>query len=147
MSISRSDTISAIGFAACHWLCQCCGSLAVRPGTGGAVARLLGQRMRRAVARRRLRRAIDYPARTAAVDLKTTSASVEAASRLKRPASDAGCRTRPQPLRNITFDTVKLNIKKGEPFHSDMLTPAVKKLDGNRVRIRGFIFRRRSRPA
>ena len=58
----------------------------------------------------------------------------------KTAAPVAPAAARPQPIRNITFDTVKLNLEKGAPYHSDLLTPAVKKLDGNRVRIRGFIL-------
>jgi hypothetical protein len=54
-------------------------------------------------------------------------------------ANAAGSRT---PPKNITFDTIKLaKMKdKNEPFRRDMLTPTIEKLDGQRVRIRGFIF-------
>jgi hypothetical protein len=57
-------------------------------------------------------------------------------SRSARPALTA----RPQGIREITFDTVKLNMKKEDPFTRSLITPAVAKLDGNRVRIRGFIL-------
>jgi hypothetical protein len=56
--------------------------------------------------------------------------------RSARPALPA----RPQGIREITFDTVKLNMKKEDPFTRSLITPAVAKLDGNRVRIRGFIL-------
>jgi len=46
------------------------------------------------------------------------------------------------PPKDITFDTIKLAKMKDkyEPFRRDMLTPTIEKLDGQRVRIRGFIF-------
>ncbi len=47
---------------------------------------------------------------------------------------------RRQFARDITFDTVKLNMQKGDPFKESLLTPQIKKLDGNRIRIRGFIL-------
>ena len=31
-------------------------------------------------------------------------------------------------------------MRKGDPFHSELLTPQVKRLDGSRIRIRGFIL-------
>jgi hypothetical protein len=65
----------------------------------------------------------------------TGSAPVPAA-----PQATTAVAARRQPIRNITFDTVKLNLNKGDPYHSDLLTPAVKQLDGSRVRIRGFIL-------
>ncbi len=43
-------------------------------------------------------------------------------------------------LRNITFDTLKFEIEKGEKFERDMLSPAIEKLDGRRVRIKGFML-------
>jgi hypothetical protein len=58
----------------------------------------------------------------------------------KNDAARAAFFARHQQLRDITFDTVKLNLKKGDPYHSDLLTPAIKQLDGTHVRIRGFIL-------
>ena len=55
-------------------------------------------------------------------------------------AESSTAKAQSQPLRNVTFDTIKFNIKKEEPFRSEMLTPAIKKLDGSRVRIRGYIL-------
>ena len=43
-------------------------------------------------------------------------------------------------IREITFDDVKLPLEKGDPFTPDILPPAVKGLDGQRVRIRGYIL-------
>jgi hypothetical protein len=41
---------------------------------------------------------------------------------------------------DISFDTIKLDIKKGDPFKRESLTDKVKKLDGKLVRIRGYIL-------
>ncbi|MFM1996939.1 MAG: hypothetical protein RLZZ111_1326 [Planctomycetota bacterium] len=42
--------------------------------------------------------------------------------------------------RDISFDDVKLEMQKGEPFTRDRLTPRVTALEGSRVRIRGYIL-------
>ncbi len=44
------------------------------------------------------------------------------------------------PTKDITFDDVKLDLKKGAPFERTALTSAVKKLDGTPVRINGYIL-------
>jgi hypothetical protein len=43
-------------------------------------------------------------------------------------------------VKGISFDDVKLDLKKDQPFKDELLTPAVKKLDGKQVRIRGYIL-------
>ena len=48
--------------------------------------------------------------------------------------------SRPQPIHDISFDNVKLDLKKGDPFKRSLITPAIQKLDGNRIRIRGYIL-------
>jgi len=40
----------------------------------------------------------------------------------------------------VTFDDVKLDMKKGDSFDASRLTPTVKKLDGKPIRIRGYIL-------
>jgi hypothetical protein len=47
---------------------------------------------------------------------------------------------KPQGIRTVTFDAVKLDMKKGEPFDPKYLTAGVKQLDGARIRVRGYIF-------
>ncbi|HEV3137997.1 MAG TPA: DUF3299 domain-containing protein [Pirellulales bacterium] len=42
--------------------------------------------------------------------------------------------------KSVTFDDVKLDLKKGDPYDSSLLTPAIKKLDGKAIRIRGYIL-------
>ncbi len=46
----------------------------------------------------------------------------------------------PQAVRDITFDTVKFDIKKDQPFVRSMLTPAIEKLHDMPIRIRGYIL-------
>ena len=43
-------------------------------------------------------------------------------------------------IREITFDDIKLEMQKGEPFARDRLTPRVEELERQRVRIRGYIL-------
>ena len=44
------------------------------------------------------------------------------------------------PIREITFDDIKLDMQKGEPFEPGRLTPRVRELERQRVRIRGYIL-------
>lgn len=41
---------------------------------------------------------------------------------------------------NVTFDTIKFEMEKTQPFKSEMLTPAIRALEGKRIRIRGYIL-------
>ncbi len=43
-------------------------------------------------------------------------------------------------VREITFDDLKLPLEKGEPFDRAILPPAVDALQGQQVRIRGYIL-------
>lgn len=56
------------------------------------------------------------------------------ASASTTPAAD-----RALPARPISFDTIQFNITVGQPFERAMLTPAIEKLLGRRIRIRGWI--------
>lgn len=42
--------------------------------------------------------------------------------------------------KDVTFDDIKLELKKGDPYDASYLTPKVKDLDGKAIRIRGFIL-------
>jgi hypothetical protein len=42
--------------------------------------------------------------------------------------------------RDIKFDNVKFEMKKGDPFEEKLLTDAIRKLDGKPVRIRGYML-------
>ncbi len=44
------------------------------------------------------------------------------------------------PARDITFDTVKFDMQKDEPFVRKMITPAIEKLASSKIRIRGYIL-------
>ena len=45
-----------------------------------------------------------------------------------------------QAVKEVTFDDVKLELKKGDAYDASALTPKVKKLDGKAIRIRGYIL-------
>ena len=46
----------------------------------------------------------------------------------------------PKKPKDLTFDGVKFPMKKGEKFKRSMLTKKIEDLDGQRVRIRGYIL-------
>lgn len=64
------------------------------------------------------------------------------------PAPDAGspvtAATAPRPAssppREITFDDIKLEMQKGDPFTRDLLPKRVTALEQSRVKIRGYIL-------
>jgi hypothetical protein len=43
-------------------------------------------------------------------------------------------------VKEVTFDDIKLELKKGDPYESSLLTDKVKQLDGKPIRIRGYIL-------
>jgi hypothetical protein len=51
-----------------------------------------------------------------------------------RPTAPSG------PVREITFDDIKLDMEKGAPFSRDLLPKRVTALEQERVRIRGYIL-------
>jgi len=54
----------------------------------------------------------------------------------KDPAPD----TTKKPARDITFDTIKFEMRKDEPFQRSMITPAIERLEKSKIRIRGYIL-------
>jgi hypothetical protein len=46
---------------------------------------------------------------------------------------------KPGEPRELTFDDLKFDIEKGADFKESMLTEALQKLDGQKVRLRGFV--------
>ncbi len=42
--------------------------------------------------------------------------------------------------KEITFDDIKLEMAKGDPYDSSLLTDKIKALDGKRIKIRGYIL-------
>jgi hypothetical protein len=58
-----------------------------------------------------------------------------------RDKPESGLRDQPAGgLRDISFDDVKLEIQKGDPFTRDLLPTRVTALENTRVRIRGYIL-------
>jgi hypothetical protein len=45
-----------------------------------------------------------------------------------------------QPTKDITFDTIKFDIKKGQKFKRTMLTPAIEGMKAQKVRLRGYML-------
>jgi hypothetical protein len=45
----------------------------------------------------------------------------------------------PGTAKEVTFDDIKLDMKKDDPFEASLLTDKVKDLEGKPIRIRGFI--------
>ena len=43
-------------------------------------------------------------------------------------------------VKEVTFDEIALDLKKGDPYDSSLLTDKVKKLDGKTIRLRGYIL-------
>jgi hypothetical protein len=67
------------------------------------------------------------------------AAGAEAAERLGS-ASEENPGTGGDKIHDITFDDLKLDMPVGTLFERSMLTPRVRELDGEQVRLRGFIF-------
>jgi hypothetical protein len=45
-----------------------------------------------------------------------------------------------EETKEITFDSVKFELKKGDPFKPELLTKEIKELHGTKVRIRGYML-------
>jgi hypothetical protein len=45
-----------------------------------------------------------------------------------------------QPRVDITFDAIKLDMQKDDPFRPALITPKIQALEGRRVKIRGYIL-------
>ena len=54
--------------------------------------------------------------------------------------ADAAERRTGGKINEVTFDDVKLEMEKGDPYDSSLLTDKVKQLDGKTIRIRGYIL-------
>src|SRR5688572_20674696 len=46
----------------------------------------------------------------------------------------------PAKIRDLTFDDLKFEMKKEDPFVRSLLTPKIEQLSGAKIRIRGFIL-------
>ena len=56
------------------------------------------------------------------------------------PAVAAPASVRPTAPRDISFDDIKLDLKKGDPFSRDLLPTRVTALETTPIRIRGYIL-------
>ncbi len=43
-------------------------------------------------------------------------------------------------MRDISFDAIKFDMQKDEPFRRALITPAIEKIDNSKIRIRGYIL-------
>jgi len=76
----------------------------------------------------------------AAPQLSPPTTTVSGTDFAAKSVPDTAPAPKPQGIRTVTFDAVKLDMKKGEPFDPKYLTAGVKQLDGARIRVRGYIF-------
>lgn len=53
----------------------------------------------------------------------------------KEPASTG----KPEKVRNITFDTIKFEMAKEDPYDRELIGPKIEALSGKKIRIRGFV--------
>ena len=74
------------------------------------------------------------PAASPPRDQTPSPATADATAAPARPAAPSG------PVREITFDDIKLDMEKGAPFTRDLLPKRVTALEQERVRIRGYIL-------
>src|SRR4051812_23636807 len=72
----------------------------------------------------------DAPA-VAATSESKSNADVQPVAKAKADTPTA----RAQAPRDITFDTVKLDMQKEDPFRRALITPAIERLHGSKVRI------------
>ncbi len=83
---------------------------------------------------------------TASTSSSTAAATTSSSGAANSPSMDKPRPSRPavasrnQAIRDVSFDTVKLDMKKGDPFKRSLITPAIEKLEGARIRIRGYIL-------
>ncbi|MGD9644352.1 MAG: DUF3299 domain-containing protein [Pirellulales bacterium] len=89
--------------------------------------------------------AVAQPAETATAATPTAVADAPAPAAPAAEPTEAVTRVVARPAspgkpRDITFDTIKFDIEKDQPFFREMLTPAIEKLFGQSIRIRGFIY-------
>lgn len=55
-------------------------------------------------------------------------------------ASQQTASRRPTRIRSISFDDIKFEMDKDAKFERSMLTPAIEKLNGTKIRVRGWIY-------
>jgi hypothetical protein len=84
-----------------------------------------------------------------ASDVSTAAASAEDNPSAVNPSAEAGSppvesnastASRPERTRDISFDDLKFDIAKGDPFQRSLLTEKIEALEGKPIRIRGYIL-------
>jgi hypothetical protein len=75
------------------------------------------------------------PAPAAAQSIRSTAETPPTPPAVAAPAS-----VRPAAPRDISFDDIKLDLKKGDPFSRDLLPTRVTALETTPIRIRGYIL-------
>ena len=70
----------------------------------------------------------------------TSRPAADAPPTLPAPAPTTPATDRPAAPRDISFDDIKLDLKKGDPFSRDLLPTRVTALETTRIRIRGYIL-------
>jgi hypothetical protein len=63
-----------------------------------------------------------------------------AASNSPAAPTDSAVQPSQRPAHDISFDTIKFDIPKDEPFRRTMITPAIEKIGKTNIRIRGYIL-------
>jgi hypothetical protein len=56
------------------------------------------------------------------------------------PAAETRAPTPSGKAKEVTFDDIKLNMQKDDPFELSLLTDKVKQLEGKSIKIRGYIL-------
>ena len=85
----------------------------------------------------------------APAEVRPVPAAAPAGTPASRPAADTPptlpapatpATDRPAAPRDLSFDDIKLDLKKGDPFSRDLLPTRVTALETTRIRIRGYIL-------
>jgi hypothetical protein len=75
-----------------------------------------------------------------AITMLSTMMLVSAAVFVPHMAPAADTAKKAGAVKDVTFDDVKFDMKKGDPFKRSMLTDKIEKLNGTNIRIRGYML-------
>ena len=76
----------------------------------------------------------------APAEVRPVPAAAPAGTPPAPPAPATPATDRPAAPRDISFDDIKLDLKKGDPFSRDLLPARVTALETTRIRIRGYLL-------
>lgn len=74
---------------------------------------------------------------SSSADIQESATAGAADKPQTEPTEPAGASNR---LRDISFDDLKFDMNKGDPFERSRLTDKIEALDGKRIRLRGYIL-------